>query len=229
MRATIATKSKLRQAENTGNQLDETLAILRNVIKGIAYDILVPSKPRPSVTRINDFAIQVALVMTGIRSGYLVDTLTLRFEYLANFLEVLQQVAPSDLAVCWEATCEQVFFINSRLLKSRIALKDFPSWISVTQPPSLVSIGETGGSLPTDLHKTLEPLCFSPFLQIMLEVGYIHKLQARSPFDGCPLAAFLLEYPVAYVIETDSLPFLSDVSLCVYECTFDLLGERCVT
>jgi hypothetical protein len=63
----------------------------------------------------------------------------------------------------------------------------------------------------------------------MSEVGPIHSLQAESQFDGCPLAGFFLEFPMAYVVETDDFPFLSDISLCVYECTFDLLGERCVT
>jgi hypothetical protein len=146
MSATTATLQ--RQAGSTGNQLDETLITLRNIIVSNAYSILLPSKPCPSVIKIKEFAIQVALVMTGIRSGYLVDTFNLRVDDLARFLEELKLQAPSDLAVCWEATTEQVFFINHRLLESRILLKDFPSWISVTQPPSLVSIEKSGWSMP---------------------------------------------------------------------------------
>jgi hypothetical protein len=149
---TTATRIKQRQAgQSTGNQLDETLITLRNVILNNVYNTLVPSKPCPSVIKIQEFAIQVALVMTGIRSGYLVDTFTLRFDDLVRFMEELQLQAPSDLAVCWEATTEQAFFINHHLLESRILLKDFPSWISVAQPPRLVSThctGESGRSVP---------------------------------------------------------------------------------
>jgi len=151
--STTTANTQQRQAESTGNlQLDETLITLRDIIISCAYNTLVPFKPGPSVIKIKDFAIQVALVMTGIRSGYLVDTFTLRVDNLARFLEELKP--PLDLAVCWEETSEQVFFINHHLLRSRILLKDFPSWISVTQPPSLVSTrGKSGWSnIATDIY-----------------------------------------------------------------------------
>ena len=65
--------------------------------------------------------------------------------------------------------------------------------------------------------------------RLVLKIGSIHKFQTENRFDGCPLAAFLLEYPVAYVIIGDDRPFLSGVSLCIYDCMLDFLGERCVT
>lgn len=148
----ITANTQQRQAESTGNRLDETLITLRNVIINCAYGTLVRSKPGPSVIKIKEFAIQIALVMTGIRSGYLVDTFTLRVDNLARFLEELKLQAPSDLAVCWAVTSEQAFFINNHLLQSRVLLKDFPSWISVAQPPSLVSTRGKRSEYATDIY-----------------------------------------------------------------------------
>ena len=42
-----------------------------------------------------------------------------------------------------------------------------------------------------------------------------------TPETTIPLAALLLEYPVAYVPTSDQAPFLSNIRLDVYECTLD--------
>jgi len=142
-------------SDSTAKGLDETLSGLRNIIFNIAASALIPSNPRPSANKINDFVTQVALVMTGIRSGYLVDTLVVRLDRLARFLDELQSQAPSELAVCWEETTEQTFFINIRLFESRVYLKDFPSWVCVSQPPYSVSNKKNGQSLALKTYKDL--------------------------------------------------------------------------
>lgn len=173
--------------------------------------LLLPSKPRPSVNILTAFATQVALVCTGIRSAYLVDTLVLRLDRLPRFLEHLQRQSPFPLAIC--CADEQAFFVNTTLLASRICQNDLPRWISVTSPQ------------PCQIP---EPVSFKLLLNQLghLPAGAICPLRAERPTDLIPLAAFLLEYPVAYVVETDTDPFLAHVLLDVYECTFDLEEER---
>jgi len=203
----------VHRADNTPKhcQLDETLASLQAIIVRVACSTLVPLKPRPSATSIQSFGIQVALVVRGIRSAYLVDTFTIRPGTIQPFLNQLYLQAPSDLAVCAEQSTEQLFFINTPLLQSRIRFGGSPIWVSVSHPPSL----------------TLEPPSFKVLLsQFDLKPCSILTFQAERPCDMIHLCAFLLEYPFAYVVETDSGPFLSDVPLHIYECALDLQGER---
>lgn len=200
-----------------------TVVSLRAIIVSIAYATLQPP-PRPSASSsITAFATQVALTITGIRSGYLVDTFILSFQSLSHFLQQLQRQLPSaELAVCWEEATEQVFFVNPSLLKSRISQNDLPMWISVT--PLITTIS---GQALTSPIKIPEPQSFKHLLAQLGDVkpGSICRFRAERVLDLVPLAAFLLEYPVAYVVQTDASSFLSHVPLQIYDCTLNLGQE----
>ena len=123
-------------------QIHETINPLRDIISTISYATIVPNlKPRPSASTITAFVTQVVLVITGIRSAYLVDSFTLSLESLGRFGQELERkLQPlSALIICLEESTEQVFFVNHTLLNSRIDQNDVPSWVAVTPPPSIVS------------------------------------------------------------------------------------------
>ena len=80
------------------------------------------------------------------------------------------------------------------------------------------------------LKKIPEPASFRQLLNQLKDVraGVVCRIQPENTLDMVPLAAFLLEYPVAYVVRNPA-SILSNISLHVYECTFILEQERLVT
>ncbi|KAG8832728.1 hypothetical protein FRC17_000824 [Serendipita sp. 399] len=158
-------------------------------------------------------ATQIALVLSGIRSGYLVDGMSLRKHDLQLILQHVQDGSPSEIAAIWETTTEQAFFINTFLLKAKLEAESLPLWVSTTNPSQLVP----------------EPHSFQTLLgKIILEPGSLSTISTDQPTDMVPFAAWLLDYPVAYVVTDPEGPFLTNVALQVYDCTLNWQDERFV-
>ncbi|KAG8828785.1 hypothetical protein FRC19_000173 [Serendipita sp. 401] len=163
-----------------------------------------------SVASAGAMATQIALVLSRIRSGYLVDGLSLQKDDLQTIIRRIRDDYPLEIAAIWETETEQAFFINTVLLNAKMKAGNFPLWVSVATPSQLVP----------------EPCSFRALLsQITLEPGCVSAVTANKPTDMVPLAAWLLDYPVAYVVTDPSIPFLMNTALEVYDCWLDWRDE----
>lgn len=86
------------------------------------------------------FVIQTTFVITGIRSAYLLDTLTLDRFALERFLDHLDDHVASEIAICYDETTDQSFVFNPKLLEGRINSEDFPLWVPTAPPFSPVGV-----------------------------------------------------------------------------------------
>jgi hypothetical protein len=116
-----------------GNHTETTFESLRDAVHRLARTHLRTGVgKRPSASSVATLATQVTAVTVGIRSAHLLD-ITIDQTCLAPFLN--QFDLPSDLAVCYEESTEQVFFLNISLIRQRIKQRDFPIWIATANSP----------------------------------------------------------------------------------------------
>ncbi|CCL99707.1 uncharacterized protein FIBRA_01729 [Fibroporia radiculosa] len=139
----------------------------------------------------------------------------------------LEQLFPSfnSVILVQEAISEQFFFVNLDDLKKRCGLSDCSVREDLNdrhQWPLFIQLRETPTLLwppPKRLSQVLSEL-----LRYGEEGASAHRgaaILSLDSTDAVPLAAFLLDYPVAYVpASADQTSFLADVSLDVYECVF---------
>ncbi|KAG5648408.1 hypothetical protein DXG03_004982 [Asterophora parasitica] len=165
------------------------------------------------------FVIDIALIGLGIRTGYLVDV-----------------VAPQDpvetcpefeaVAHVYEPTSDQSFIVNIPTLLCRRTQDDAKA--SYRDETSFVLLGKNASfSLcpgpPVELTEALSALV-DDATNHATPAPSISTRQNLPREMSIPLAAVLLEYPVAYVPFSleDNVPFLPNVSLDVYECVLTL-------
>ncbi|PBK97406.1 hypothetical protein ARMGADRAFT_1060622 [Armillaria gallica] len=148
------------------------------------------------------FAVDLSLVALSIRTGYLADTYATRtvFEKLVIALRKRNALF-NDIIHLYEPTADQSFFINvprfhSRAPEFRDTIYVSVSGHFVSPPESVLNTLRSIEIQPTDISCTLP---------------------SELPVDiTVPLAAVLLEYPVAYVPHGAVSP--ERQSLDVYEC-----------
>ncbi|EMD39858.1 hypothetical protein CERSUDRAFT_122030 [Gelatoporia subvermispora B] len=196
----------------------------------------LPSLSRVTRSKLEQFCVDISLVATSVRTGYLFDAFALppsrpptRPENaLAALIVALRQEFDvfKNVAVLHEPVSEQMFILNMELVRRRLhELQDEHSprtswerrWTHFVTPsanPGLLP------SAPRELLGLLQTLSFHSGSSIP---PYL-TLTPSSPtsMDAntlVPLAAFLLEYPVAYVPSPSSNDtiYLPDVPLDVYE------------
>ncbi|KAI0729626.1 hypothetical protein C8Q72DRAFT_304915 [Fomitopsis betulina] len=185
---------------------------------------------RASYSKIKQFSLDLCFVSLGVRTGYLFDAFALpeklerRITLFCELLVTLRQVATvfQDVIVLHEPTSDQLFFVNSHLLERRCAqilssdnhdAEPWPMFLHLLEEPTLVGF-------PIQLAGLLRELCARGEKHAGLPRPTI--LTVSHPLDisvSVPLAAVLLEYPVAYVpLDADQTAFLTGVGLNVYEC-----------
>ncbi|KAK0187841.1 hypothetical protein F5146DRAFT_1141299 [Armillaria mellea] len=148
------------------------------------------------------FAVDLSLVALSVRTGYLVDTYATRtvFETLVIALRKRNALF-NNIIHLYEPAADQSFFINFPRFHSRAP--DFRDTIYVSVSGHLVSP-------PESVLNTLRNIEIQP-----TDISY--TLPSELPVDiTVPLAAVLLEYPVAYVPHGGISP--ERQNLDVYEC-----------
>ncbi|KAF9463061.1 hypothetical protein BDZ94DRAFT_1322142 [Collybia nuda] len=206
----------------------------------------LPSLGKMSLKNRKLFAVDLTLVALAIRTGYLVDTVAPRdavdvFSRLLSALRIVHPVFGTVIHV-YEPTSGQSLFVNISMFLGNQILEGISSARSenrghqdygheanvfeisfvrlhpdqrcefLSAPPAgVISIlkslvDEFANVLSLPVSKTL-PKTFSQDISV-------------------PLAAVLIEYPVAYVpMLSDQAPFLTGVNLDVYECVLTSDGS----
>ncbi|KAF9817290.1 hypothetical protein IEO21_03550 [Rhodonia placenta] len=137
---------------------------------------------------------------------------------LTKFLQKLP--AFNNVVLVQEPQSAQLFFVNAALLRERCSLRD-PE--KAQQPPGCAT-DPWMPAPPARVLAALAELCrdsllartFPPTANVVLSLSPTLEIT-----DIVPLAAYLLEYPVAYVpCSEGQTSFLAGAALDVYECTF---------
>ncbi|KAI0917241.1 hypothetical protein AcW2_007427 [Taiwanofungus camphoratus] len=184
--------------------------------------------------KIEQFCMDLCLVALSVRTGYLFDAFTLHdsqlstLEVFTKVMSTLRETLPvfNSVTLVHEPVSEQLFFVNIRLLQSRCRLQGFAhdsgsrevysdAWTSFVQllpTPTLLP------SPPPRIPALLHELCLASESDDTLPLSIILSPSLKIT-DIVPLAAFLLEYPVAYVpASVDQTEFLAGAPLDIYEC-----------
>ncbi|KAF5382562.1 hypothetical protein D9615_002869 [Tricholomella constricta] len=172
------------------------------------------------------FTTDIALIGLGLRTGYLVDVVapTNPVQVFGQLISSLRLTCPEFGAVAhvYEPASDQSFIVNIPLLCRRTQEDQ-----SYTDGISFVLLGKDvlfslRSGPPPELTDALLSLVEDATTQPSLPPSI--SISSSLPREtAVPLAAVLLEYPVAYVPTSLEHPFLSNVPLDIYECvvTFD--------
>ncbi|KAJ3539229.1 hypothetical protein NM688_g6397 [Phlebia brevispora] len=205
----------------------------------------IPALKKVPGAKLQTFSLEICLVALGLRSGYLFDTFSVRgnqLEVLCGVVQALRRDLPAfkNIVLLHEQHTDAYFFISVPLLlercKGELQLGISPTVtpdgahevpqhqagmmfvsISPTEVTPLSSMPERLAQLLRQLYDTLDAhragkSDYPP--SIMMPAG-----EDMSATDVVPLAAVLIEYPVAYIPQAaDQSSFLSGVELEVYSC-----------
>ncbi|KAM5533443.1 hypothetical protein V8D89_012881 [Ganoderma adspersum] len=192
-----------------------------------------PEVRHVSKIKLNQAALDVTIVAAGVRSGYLVDTLTLRNtkkrlkDFIGELLGRLRQQCDifKSITTLYDSASDQLFIINVLKLRTYCdpthdalspALLTWVTFLELDGSKAEVSPPPPG--LPGIFRDTLKLLKPPNDLESPLLV-HLPETDTRTLGDMVALAACLLEFPVAYAPSGDgSHPFLAGVPLDVYEC-----------
>ncbi|KAF9046596.1 hypothetical protein BJ165DRAFT_1178222 [Panaeolus papilionaceus] len=223
MSATITTIPFNRGARKA---MDHPLVPLGEVVRRIQDQLAssVEIRLRLSFHNIHMFARNLALVALGVRTGYLLDIFILEkpFETFDKILLALRSSSQttdyfSEVIHLHEPVSQQSFFLNTRLTAASLSRtllgadhgSDDIAFIKLSEPPEIMDG-------PPD---TVLQVCTTLSQQLSdLPLSTSFSLPENTPATvSVPVAAILLDYPVAYVPNsTDGGP-LSNVSLNFYE------------
>ncbi|KAH7910830.1 hypothetical protein BJ138DRAFT_1008006 [Hygrophoropsis aurantiaca] len=184
-----------------------------------------PEFRKASTSNLRRFATDVALIAHSVRCSYLVDAISARnpMSFFSQLLQALRSkdILFSDLIHLHDPTSMQSFILNTRLLdglgdgygaaSSKKSGDPWTTCVRLDNPPVALA------SPPDQVIQTLRNL------QLAVHMRENGLLTINLPKDLTittlvPLAAYLLEYPVALVPSSDeAISHLSGESLHVYE------------
>ncbi|KIM89222.1 hypothetical protein PILCRDRAFT_2484 [Piloderma croceum F 1598] len=165
----------------------------------------MPKALRPSSIKLKQFSDDVLLVALAIRTAYLVDAIQVAENPDIPVFE--------DVTLWHDPSSSQTFFVNVSLLSKtyRDLQSSEPPWtafIRLNEPPTLA---------PGNIVQVLADIVTQTFNNPISVISSQELTQDLM----IPVAAILLEYPVAYVPTSgagDQTAFLSRELLDVYEC-----------
>ncbi|KAF9029787.1 hypothetical protein BDZ89DRAFT_696065 [Hymenopellis radicata] len=179
-------------------------SIFERVVRIIEQGVNVS---RTSHERKKRFATDLALVVLSIRTAYLVDAVSMDFDTLLINLRAKDPLF-SDIVHLYDPASDQSFFVNVSLFLAQDYVEE-TTFIAASSPPRIVQPSERLCKTWRMLRETIDSSSTTFRLP-----------DALSPCVTVPLAALLLEYPVAYVPEAGPGPM--HVTLQVYECSITL-------
>ncbi|KIK52074.1 hypothetical protein GYMLUDRAFT_265601 [Collybiopsis luxurians FD-317 M1] len=195
-------------------------------LRSLLFSGKVPS------SRVKNFAFDLALIGLSVRAGHLVDAFAPKdarkgFPALLHSLQQRFKLF-EDVVHVYEPASEQSFLINVPLLSQRYpahAFVDSSCWpfsypIFVSTEGSSNVLPEPPEALSTLLQDLTNQLLNPSEWKVTSTIELPQGLSASSTV---PLAALLLEYPVAYCPPaTVTSPFLSSEMLDVYDVCLEL-------
>ncbi|KJA21246.1 hypothetical protein HYPSUDRAFT_216543 [Hypholoma sublateritium FD-334 SS-4] len=184
------------------------------------------------------FSIDLALVAHRIRTGYLLDLAAPKdaietFSFLLNALRANRRTEDmfSRVLHIFEPSSEQSFFANAELLASRIKIvipeTETPS--PRTIQPVFLHLGSPIrmlNSVPADLRYLLDTLFSLTSTRDSLPPSFSLPTDVTVQV-AVPLAALLLDYPIAYVPSVSNPHALSGCPLDFYECVLISSAHEC--
>ncbi|KAI0071504.1 hypothetical protein K474DRAFT_612808 [Panus rudis PR-1116 ss-1] len=215
--------------------------IFRKTVQIIISARLLSKVPRKKREQL---ALDISIVALGIRVGYLFDVFPVRHfgndavQALTRFLNDLREeiLEYRDVIVVLDPVFEQYFFVNAKMLLSENNVDaTSPPWtafVLLSQPPKL-SFNMPSGvrELLSDLLLTIhghfdseqyEGPRYPPLVHLSSPQSETNR-KVTSSADMIPLAAILLEYPIAYVpLDEQQTDFLPRTELDVFECILHL-------
>ncbi|TFY78947.1 hypothetical protein EWM64_g5068 [Hericium alpestre] len=173
------------------------------------------------------FCLDIALVALGVRLGFLLDEFTIP-NAVDVFLQLLTRLRQNEFLFVihvYEPSSAQSFFVHVGLLE-RVVLdfdeepvdeEEYYHFVLLSNPPVLSPV-IPGAVLPL-LRSIFEAVTQTPEPSVTIR-------QEHTQQEIIPLAALLLEYPVAYVpISPEQSIFLPGVQLDVYTCMVGMPGD----
>ncbi|KAF5360908.1 hypothetical protein D9756_004896 [Leucocoprinus leucothites] len=180
-------------------------------------------------------AFDITLVALSIRTGYLVDKISvpehLIEQSFSALLKELRDVSEcfSDILHLYEPSGKQSFIVNKVLLLNKLeSLLDqhlssiYPTFLCLPERGDVYRLDIIPPGLLDVLGMLLEKLKRATDSNIPTENQIIQLPQELSSTICIPLAAILLDYPIAYVPSSDRTSFLSGVPLVLYRCRIDI-------
>ncbi|GLB38340.1 hypothetical protein LshimejAT787_0502050 [Lyophyllum shimeji] len=199
---------------------------LNAIISLVSEEVVkLPPLRKMSFQQRKRFTIDLALIGLPLRTGYLVDVIAPEdaVAVFGRLIVGLRRTCSEFDAVAhiYESNTEQSFFVNVPMLLGQRN----PDDQGYTHGVSFVHLGiDVPYSLvpnpPSDVTDALLSLVDDATIQPSLPPSITIRKRLQ-PETAVPLAAVLLEYPVAYIPASLKHPFLSNVSLDVYECTVE--------
>ncbi|KAF7768051.1 hypothetical protein Agabi119p4_7294 [Agaricus bisporus var. burnettii] len=180
-------------------------------------------------SKIEAFAYDLALIALSVRTGYLVDTIHvpsgLAESVYCKLLNNLRTMSDhfKDIIHVYDPDSNQSFFINKPLFLVKV--KDLFDNENISCYPVFIYLPDNAEprklrTVPTPLTEVLRYL----LKNLTTNQDSIPEVSLRLPpnlsmVTSIPLAAVLLDYPIAYVPESESqTSFLSGTPLVVYRC-----------
>ncbi|KAK7677767.1 hypothetical protein QCA50_019319 [Cerrena zonata] len=203
----------------------------------------IPSLRKVSHFKLQQFTINLALVALGIRSGYMFDTFSVprhdTGDLLTSVLRELRKMPEYIGVALLTGTSFQDYFIVNVPLLARNLHRDFLlnvkaasgvsddfyfSFVRLSIPPRLTPVpSDFQEHIIQELLRILQTALNLDQRTMSLPLRFDISVDLSNPKDAIPLAAIVLEYPVAYVPDgSDQTTFLSNTPLDVYECSLSL-------
>ncbi|KAF8964404.1 hypothetical protein BDZ97DRAFT_1816376 [Flammula alnicola] len=217
--------SRSTPAISTANPLNSMALIIQDEVKGLPV-----LRKHLSGYNQRTFSSDLSLVANCIRTGYLVDLFAPKdpvdlFSQLLSALRSDRRTKEifAPVVHVFEPSSEQSFFVNARLLASRIK--------ALVSGSSTYSTNPRGSPVFLHLQSPIKPLEEPPnrLLQVLKSLLPLTATPDPLPLSfslpdditietAVPLAAVLLDYPIAYVPSPSYNNVLSGLPLDFYEC-----------
>jgi len=186
-----------------------------SILQGILEEMIRTRRLRVSRRATNNLIKDFRLVLHGVRTAYLIDSVDfpedLLIDYLREVMSIFSDPLYGQLRILQDVSNMQVYIINLDLLRESLSPENIHSWVQYC------CIGQQGYELVDRLEETdrvLEKLAAS----LISEPDRISiPLEEVQPNIGVALAGFLLEYPIAYFPPSQGCNSLGGVPLRVYE------------
>ncbi|OCH91199.1 hypothetical protein OBBRIDRAFT_542773 [Obba rivulosa] len=190
---------------------------------------------RVTKSKLQRFCMDISLVALSVRTSYLFDAFALPSSHSTQRLEgtltTLIMALREEISVfknvllVHEPASDQLFVLNMGLLRQRLLEPDRTLEHASTDKCQWIRF------VRASENPTLLPFAPPQVLEILRNLSVFTEdpippyltLTSQEPLDASalvPLAAFLLEYPIAYVPQSiGQSGYLTNVPLDVYECT----------
>lgn len=182
------------------------------------------------------FAFDITLVALSIRTGYLLDRISIEEHLVENtFSTLLKELCETseyfnEVLHLYEPFANQSFIVNKSLLVKKLELllsqrasNSYPIFLLLQKRGDICQFDTVPQTVLDVLQLLLNRLTSS---HVWAERRTIQLPRGLVSTTSVPLAAIFLDYPVAYVPSSENqVSFLNSVPLVVYQCQINTQKE----